>query len=93
MFQMKIDKLFQGLPNVFDIANDILIAGFDDLGRDHDEAVGEALEIFRKSSLKLNKEKHQMYLYSIPGRSLITGWLKSRPQKLKALMNMPPPQM
>ena len=32
MFLTRIDKLFQGLPNVFGIADDILIAGFDDLG-------------------------------------------------------------
>ena len=31
MFQRKIDELFQGLPNVFGIADDILIVGFDEL--------------------------------------------------------------
>ena len=35
MFQKKIDELFNGMPNVFGIADDILIAGFDELGKDH----------------------------------------------------------
>ena len=54
-FQRKIDKIFHGLTNVFGIANDILIAGFDDLGRDHDEVVDKVIEIFRNASLKFNK--------------------------------------
>ena len=37
MFQKKTDQLFNGVPNVFGIADDILISGFDELGRDHDE--------------------------------------------------------
>ena len=52
MFQRKMNKLFHGLSNVFDIADDILITGFDDLGRDHNEM----LEMSRKSNLKLNKD-------------------------------------
>ena len=35
MFQRKIDELFQGLPNAFSIADDILISGLDDIGRGH----------------------------------------------------------
>ena len=34
MFQRKINKLFQGLPNVLGIADDILIAEFDNTGKD-----------------------------------------------------------
>ena len=32
----KIYELFGGMPNVFSIADDILIAGFDEQGKDHD---------------------------------------------------------
>ena len=39
MFQRKIDKWFQGINNVFRIANNYLIAGFDDLSREHDSAI------------------------------------------------------
>ena len=35
MFQ--IDEIFKNLPNVFGIADDILIVGYDIAGKDHDE--------------------------------------------------------
>ena len=36
MFQRTIDELFHGLPKAFDIIDDILFVGIDDLCRDHD---------------------------------------------------------
>ena len=39
MFQWKIDKIFSDMPNVFGIADDILVIGYDKDGADHDEAV------------------------------------------------------
>ena len=33
MFHMKIDELFSGMPNVFSIDDDILIAGFESKAR------------------------------------------------------------
>ena len=57
MFQRKMDKLFHELPNVFGIANDILISGFNEQGRDYDETVDKVLKICRKANLKLNKDK------------------------------------
>ena len=36
MFHRKIDELYQGLANVFGMADDILITAFDDMSRDHD---------------------------------------------------------
>ena len=36
MFQKKIDEMFSDIPNVFGIADDSLIAGFDADGRHHD---------------------------------------------------------
>ena len=38
--------MYHRLPNVFGIANDISIAGFDDLGRDHDETVDKVLNMW-----------------------------------------------
>ena len=57
MFQRKIDELFKGIPKMFGITDDILIAGFDELDRDHNEAVVKVIEICRKANLKLNKDK------------------------------------
>ena len=35
-FERKIEELFKGLVNIFGITENIWIAGFNDLGRDHD---------------------------------------------------------
>ena len=43
--QRKIDEIFQGFSNVFGIADDIVIAGFDDLGRDHNATLEKVLRI------------------------------------------------
>ena len=45
MFQEKIDQIFKELKNVSGIADDILIAGYDDDGTDHDKTVCRILLI------------------------------------------------
>ena len=55
MFQT-IDKLFNGMPNIFGIADDHLYAGFDELGRDHDTTLDKMLKIWRQANLKLNRD-------------------------------------
>ena len=39
MFQRKIDKIFNDIPNVYGIADDILVIGYDKDGADYNEAV------------------------------------------------------
>ena len=43
MFQRKIDKIFNDSPNVFGIADDILVIGHDKDRADHDEAIYSVL--------------------------------------------------
>ena len=57
IFQREIDKLFNDIPNVFGVADDILIAGFDGDGRDHDLSLEQVLHKHRQANMKLNKEK------------------------------------
>ena len=45
------------MPNVFGIADDILVIGYDKNGADHDEAVYSMLRQCQDINLKLNKEK------------------------------------
>ena len=52
--------------NVFAIADDILIAGFDELGRDNYATLDMVLKIFRKANLKLNENKGFYKCTSIP---------------------------
>ena len=49
-------NLFSGIPNVFSIADDILIEGFDKQGKDHDETVDKLLRVCIQANLKLNKD-------------------------------------
>ena len=44
MFQCKIDEFFSDMPNVFGIADDILVIGYDEDGADHDTAVHKVLQ-------------------------------------------------
>ena len=57
MFQCKIDGIFKDLPNVFGIADDILVVGYDGDGKDHDKTLWQVLQICRNVNLKLNKNK------------------------------------
>ena len=52
------------MPNVFVIADDILIAGFDEHGREHDEMLEKVLWICRQLNLKLCKDK-SLFMYTI----------------------------
>ena len=48
MFQCKIDKIFNDMPNVFGITDDILVIGYDDDGTDHDTTVHKVLKGAKK---------------------------------------------
>ena len=65
MFQKK-GELLSGLPNVFGIADDIFIVGFDELHRYHDEKLDQVLKICRKANLNLNKANCLLKCTSIP---------------------------
>ena len=44
MFQRKIDEIFKDMPNVFGIADDILVARYEADDKDHDETVWRVLQ-------------------------------------------------
>ena len=52
MFQKKIVELYNGMPNVFGIAGDILIEGFDELGWEHGRTLKKVLMICGLTNLK-----------------------------------------
>ena len=93
-FQRKIDDIFKNIPNVFGIADDILVAGYEADGKDHDKTVGRVLQRCRPVSFKLNKDKCHFQCTSVPffeGIILHNG-VKPDTQKIKALMEMLPPK-
>ena len=66
MFQHKIDETFNDLPNVFGIADNILVIGHDKDRTDHDETVNKVLQSYQDVNLKLNKEKCHFRCTAIP---------------------------
>ena len=56
MFQRKIDEIFKDLPNVFSIAEDIVVISYDRDGEDHDDTLQGVLQVCRQVNLKLNRQ-------------------------------------
>ena len=54
------------MPNVFGIADDILVEGYANDDRDHNESVQKVLQRYRKVNLKLNKDKCHFRYTSVP---------------------------
>ena len=91
MFQHKIDKIFNNMPNVFGIADNILVLGYNEDGADHNAAVNKVLRQCREVNLKLIKDKCHFRCTSIPffGKLISRKGIQPDPQKIKALIDMP----
>ena len=78
------------MPNVFGIADDILVIGYDKDGTDHDEAVYKVLKWHQDVNLKLNKEKCHFRCMAIPffGEVVSRHGVQPDPQKVRALTEM-----
>ena len=90
MFQCKIDEIFNDIPNVFGIADNILVIGCDKDGTDHDEAVHKVLRQCQDVNLKLNEEKCHFRCTSIPffGEVVSRDEVQPDSQKISALTEM-----
>ena len=92
MFQRKIHEIFNDMPNVFGITNDILVVEYDADGRDHNKTVQRALQRCRQVNLKLNKDKCHFRCTSVLFfREVISRKrVQQDQQKIKAMVDMPP---
>ena len=83
MFQCKIDEIFSDMPNIFGIADDILVIGYNDNGTDHDATVHKVLQRCEEVNLKLHKEKCHFRCTSIPsfGEVILRRGVQPDPQK------------
>ena len=92
MFQRKIDEIFKKSPNVFGIADNILIMGYDVNIADHNRTLCRVLQKCRKENLKLNKDRCHfrctsvLFVDEIISRHGVTTDL----HELLALIKMPP---
>ena len=94
MFQHKIEEIFNDMPNVFGIADGILVIGYDRNRADHDETVYSVLRQCQDVNLKLNKEKCHFRCTSIPffGEVVLREGIQPDLQKVRALTEMPVPK-
>ena len=78
------------MPNVFGIADNILVIGYNKDGTDHDEVVYKVLKWCQDVNLKLNKEKFHFRCTSIPffGDIVSRQGVQPDPQKVRALTEM-----
>ena len=90
MFQCKVNEIYNDMPNVFGIADDILMIGYGKDRRDHDEAVYSVLKQCQDMNLKLNKDKCHFRCMSIPFFGEVVSWegVKPDPQKIIPLTEM-----
>ena len=93
MFQCKIDNIFNDMLNVFGIADDILVIGYDKDGADHDEAVYSVPRQCQDVNLKLNKECHfRCTSILFFGKVVSREGIQPDPQKIRTLTEMPVPK-
>ena len=80
------------MPNVFGIADDILVVGYEDDGMDHDNTLRRVLLTCGEVNLKLNKDKSPFRCSPIPlfGKIISRNGVRPSPRKLKALTKMLP---
>ena len=88
IFQKKIDELFSSMPNIFSIADDILIAGFDKYGKDHDATLDKVPRVCSQANLQINKDYCPFRCTSIPFFSKIISpqGISPDPRKVQALI-------
>ena len=58
-FRVQLYTIYNPLPNVIGIADDLIIWGNKDNGSDHDEALTKFLQTTKENGLKINIDKIQ----------------------------------
>ena len=93
IFQCKLDQYFGHIPNVFVIANDIMVVGKMQNHRDHDQAQTTLLQTAKTCNVRLNYEKLQYKQTEVVflGEMYIVNGHKPAKSKVKAIVEMPPP--
>ena len=83
MFWKMKDELFNGMLSVFSIADDILITGFYELGRDHNATLHKVQRICRQEILKLNQKKCPFRCTNMSFFSEVISWQGVSPDPRK----------
>ena len=92
-FQLKLDMLYRDMKLQTGIADDMIIMGYQDDGKDHDEAVVKCLKIARDANLRFGPDKCIFRCTQLP----FFGQLCNRvgqhpdPEKVQAIKKFPTP--
>ncbi|KAI2650239.1 Retrovirus-related Pol polyprotein from transposon 17.6 [Labeo rohita] len=92
VFQQKIDEIYEGLPGVVAIVDDVLVYG--KTKEEHDRNLRSMLERSRKKGVCLNPEKRTVCVPEVSyfGHRLTPDGIKPDPQKVAAIKEMTPPK-
>ena len=91
VFQRKLDEVFQGVDNVTNIADDIIVYGSTE--EEHDQAFTNMLTACRSNNVKLNPEKLQFKKQEVNffGYTLSSDGISPATDKLETIRNITPP--
>src|ERR1700761_1601978 len=96
IFQRKILETLSDLRRIACIADDILIYGcgetLNEARIDHDRNLIALLQRCREQNVKLNRNKMKLHRTSVKfmGHELTSSGIHSDPEKVKAIVDMPP---
>ncbi|XP_077972709.1 uncharacterized protein LOC144427401 [Styela clava] len=92
IFQKKLDDIFQNIPNVTGIADDIIVYG--ETPEEHDKSFIKMLNECRKNNIGLNSEKLQFKQRKVEfyGHSLSDKGIQPSEDKLRVIKNIKSPE-
>jgi hypothetical protein len=90
-FQRKMDEVFEGVPGVVALVDDLLVTGR--TKEEHDRNLKATLERATEKQLKLNPEKLTIGVQEVEyfGHVISAEGVKPDPMKVKAIQEMKPP--
>ena len=94
VYQYKVDSHLEGIKNCMAIADDIIIFGFRDDGKDHDVTVRQVLDKAKAVGMRFNPSKCQFRKTSVKcfGLVLLRYGVSPDPAKIQALKSLPEPK-
>ena len=93
VFQRKIHTIFNNLPQVAYIADDMIVVGYKEDHSNHDEAFSKLLHTAQKNNVKLNYDKLQYKQTQVDffGETCTTDGCRPSSDKIEAIASMPQP--
>lgn len=91
IFQRAVDQTFGDIPDVYGIADDLLVAA--ETKKEFDKAINRIIQRCRDSGFRLNPDKLKILLEEVPffGFILTKDGLKADPKKVKGIQRLQPP--